>query len=263
MKAIEKTTILRRLRNGEHFNTHSGIIRYLKEPIAEFPELTASFTVYEEFFEHESNVFKPLRQMLGTNKVKEADKKRDRAFVAVRMTVKSSLYSIDPEVKAAAASLMLILNDYKRAPQKSYIEASGLINSLTTKLSLRRNRPFVAKLGLTSAVELLCNANKAFVALYGERLDWWRDNKKLGNMKKIRPQVDDAFDRLVYLINSFYAMNEVGEQDTDKREKLTEIIEEINARLDNIKRTTAYRKAGSTPPKAEGEGDSERESGEV
>jgi hypothetical protein len=261
MKAIEKTTILRRLRNGEHFNAHSVITRHLKESIADFPELTASFTVYEELFEHESRVFKPIRQILGTNKVKEADKKRDRAFIAVRMTVKSSLYSIDPEVEAAAKRIMLILHDYKRVPQKSYNEASGFITSLTTKLSLRRNRPFVAKLGLTSAVELLRNANEAFVALYEERTDWWQDKMQLGNMKKIRPQVDDAFDRLVYFINSFYAMNEIGEQDADKREKLTEIIDDINARLDNIKRTTAYRKAGSTPPKAEGEGDSEREAG--
>jgi hypothetical protein len=244
MKNIQKPTILRKLRNGEHFQIHSDLIVYLEEPIGDFTVLSTAFTTYKQLFDHEDVVFKHQSKMVGTQAVIAADKKRNDEYRSLRMAVKSGLRSIDPEIQVAAEVLLPVVDNYKWIPRKSYKETTAYITNLIQDLKAAANQPSVTKLSLGPAVDLLEAANLAFRAIYSQRTSWWAAQRLQGNMEMARPPVDEAFEALTYLINSIYATNEVDEKDAEKRTKLTAIINEVNGQLDNMAREIAYRQPG-------------------
>ncbi|MDL2266313.1 DUF6261 family protein, partial [Parabacteroides sp. OttesenSCG-928-G21] len=241
MKSVQKTSVLRKLRNAEHFQIHWAMSQFLVEPVADFTELTAAFAQYKQLFQHEDVVFKHRSKMVGTQAVIAADRKRDDEFIMLRMIVKSALRSIDLEIKAAAEILMPVIDDYREVPYKSYNEATALVTNLVQDLRSTENQSAVTKMELTAAIDLLSEANEAFQTVFYQRNRWVENRKQQGNMEMIRPQVDEAFDVVVNIINSAYTMNEVGAKDADKREKLTVMIDEINQQLSNMIRAIAYR----------------------
>ncbi|MDL2265255.1 DUF6261 family protein [Parabacteroides sp. OttesenSCG-928-G21] len=225
--------------------------KFLETSVVDITELSTVYAAYKQLFDHEDLVFKHHSKMIGTQDVIKADRNRDNEFISVRMGIKSALRSTDPEIQAAAQLLMPIVDNYKAIPKKSYNEATAYVTNLIQEFLLITYQPSVTKLGMGPAVNLLDEANKAFEEVYNKRTNWLEKQKQQGNMEKIRPQVDEAFDLVVKIINSLYAVNEIGEKDANKREKLAAMIDEINAQLDNMARSIAYRKPGYSSPEPE------------
>ncbi|MDL2264979.1 DUF6261 family protein [Parabacteroides sp. OttesenSCG-928-G07] len=245
MKSISSTAVLRRLQNAEHFQVNKTMVELLEEPVQDFTELTASYALYKQLFEHEDLVFKHNKKMEGTQGIQAADKLRDNEYISLRSAVKSGLHSIDPEIRAASEALMLVFDNYKNVPHRSYNTATAFVTNLVKDLALPKNQVHVTKLSLAPVITLLDNANKAFEQAYVQRNSWVEQQKLQGNMEMARPPVDEAFNALVYIVNSLYATNEVGAKDADKRTKLAAIIDGLNAELHNMERVIAYRKPGS------------------
>ncbi|MDL2266050.1 DUF6261 family protein, partial [Parabacteroides sp. OttesenSCG-928-G21] len=249
MKQIKNVSVLYKLRNGEHYQVHSVVIKALETPIADFSELTNAYTAYKQVFNHEDDVFKYQSKMPGTRAIIAADERRSKEYMNLRMIIKSNQNSIDAEIREAAESLMLIADNYKKASQKGYNEATAFVTNFIKDCRKPAYQPAVTKLGLGASVDQLEADNLAFESMYNTRTRWVEQQRLQGNMEQARPPVDKAFKELVFDINALYAANEIGEKNADKRTKLNAIIDEVNAQLDNMIRVIAYRQpsGGSRP----------------
>jgi hypothetical protein len=244
MEKIKRLWVFNYLRNGEHFQLHWTLVDFLKDKVTDFTSLTTVFATYKRLFEHEDIVFKHNARMVGTAEIKAADKVRGDAFRALRMTVKALTKNINLPNRKLANDLLLIIDNFKKAPYKAYMENTAYISNLVEELQLPANQTKVEELLLDGLVTALYESNILFRTLYNNRSEWLEAQKKQGNMEDIRRPLDIAFRNVASAINTFYEFNELGEKNATTRSKLEAMIEGVNAHIDNALRAIAYRSPG-------------------
>ncbi|MDL2278484.1 DUF6261 family protein [Parabacteroides sp. OttesenSCG-928-G07] len=244
MNKIKNLGIFHYLRNGEHFYLHRTLTTFLADKVTDFSALAPLFTNYKQLFDHEGIVFKHNARIVGTAEVKEADKMRDEAFRTLRMTTKALTTNTNLNNRKLAKELLLVIDNYKDAPQKAYNEGIAYIVNLIKDLRKPKNKTKVDALQLNELITSLETENNALETVYNERAEWLEAQQTIGNMARIRRPVDRAFKDVASAINSFYETNELGEKNDDTREKLENMIVGANAHIDNSWRAIAYRSPG-------------------
>ncbi|MDL2264993.1 DUF6261 family protein [Parabacteroides sp. OttesenSCG-928-G21] len=244
MNKIKRFGIFNFLRNGEHFQLHWTLSDFLTTKIADFASLATLFATYKALFEHEDIVFKHNSRMVGTAEIKRADIVRSKAFRSLRMTIKALTLNVDLSEQQLADDLLLIIDNYKEAPRKAYLENTAYINNLVQELRIPANFEKVEALSLEGLVTSLDQSNILFRTLYNNRSEWLDAQKRQGNMRNIRRPLDMAFRDLASAINSLYEANELVEKNATTREKLEVMIDGVNAHIENAIRAIAYRSPG-------------------
>lgn len=254
MNKIKRLGVFNYLRNGEHFQLHWTLHDFLTDKVTDFTPLSTIFATYKNLFEHEDIVFKHNARMVGTMAIKAADRVRGDAFRAMRMTVKGLTLNIDLPNRKLADDLLLIIDNFKRAPYKAYAENTAYISNLVEELQIPANFEKVEELSLDGLLTALDESNIAFRSLYNHRSEWLEAQKMQGSMRDIRRPLDLAFRNVASAINSLHEVNELGEKNADTRQKLEVMIVGINAHIDNALRVIAYRSPGhSSKPDPEPE----------
>lgn len=221
------STLLVRLRNGEHYLFHKNVLGDVTEEIAEANYLTTPRTLYAGEFLREEAVYNEDKGSTYTSQVTTTDVLRDEAFLFLRHTVDAHLYCKDEAKREAATQLAYVLKPFRQANNKTYLENTSQIYKLILKLQEDKNAEAITTLGLDSVVADLEESNELFNSTFKTRsMEKW-GRKSLSSMKHIRPLVDDAFKELVNYINVLYQANEIAYQDEAMRTALGNLIDKI------------------------------------
>ena len=199
---------------------------------------TEELKALKKALEKEDELFVQSQKDLTTDDMKEADKRRDVLYRALKKAVEAA---VDFPVKAssdAGIRLRQLLKDHEIDPKMQLDKETSLLMNLTADLK-GKLADDVALLGLTPLVVELAQSNDLFYKLAEARID----NQALvvlGQMKVLRAASDEAYRVLVRKANALAVIE--GEA------AYADFIDKMNAEIKHYKE-----QAMSRPSKPAGE----------
>ena len=199
---------------------------------------TEELKALKKALEKEDELFVQSQKDLTTDDMKEADKRRDVLYRALKKAVEAA---VDFPVKAssdAGIRLRQLLKDHEIDPKMQLDKETSLLMNLTADLK-GKFADDVALLGLTPLVVELAQSNDLFYKLAEARID----NQALvvlGQMKVLRAASDEAYRVLVRKANALAVIE--GEA------AYADFIDKMNAEIKHYKE-----QAMSRPSKPAGE----------
>ncbi|MDR2811349.1 MAG: DUF6261 family protein [Tannerellaceae bacterium] len=206
---VSYLTLIRKLRNAEHFDFFTNIIAYIQTKMLKPAALLPLWALLCQLFDKEDAIYKRDLGSVETKPLNEANEKRKMSFMAFKRGVELGAYDETAALREAAATLMEITDKYANAYKTPMTEISALFFNMIQDLAKPRYAAAIATIGLADAVARLERDNEAFKAIYVERTYNLEEIKSLGTMKDIRRQVDEAAVIFTDSINTFYRTNEL------------------------------------------------------
>lgn len=247
MKSINNLTVLKRARNGEHYQAHADILNAISEAFVSGQGIKALRDAYAKLYELEDECYLRNQAYEDTPEIAEADQLRDELFLFVSQTIETNKLSPVAANREAAGRLGFVLDPYKDAPRQSLAKNTAEVTDFGKAISEESHAEDVTTLGLDAPLAALKEANEAFNRLYLERSKEKEERSKSETMKTIRPKVDAAFKELATAINSLYNVNELITKDAEKEQELGTVIDEVNAILLQLQETLSRAGIGSKP----------------
>lgn len=215
---------LRTLRNPAFITFTDGVISIGKRHNLTAFRLKPAFDAFDATLAPLNAQYAIERGSSLTEKIANADQRRDRAVVGIRETVEAHLYHFAPATVEAANLVKRVFDKYGTGIQTlPYNDQSGVLKSLAEDLQVAPTSASVTVLGLTAWVTELKNANQAFVELYGSRTTE-TSQKPSAKMIDLRQLTNDAYQSLVRKIS---AINEL-----EPSPELAAYIAEMNAHIE-------------------------------
>ncbi|MDR1645545.1 MAG: DUF6261 family protein [Tannerellaceae bacterium] len=259
MKQIKAfQTLLRRLRNAEHFDFFDITSKHLEGVTFTSPVLIELRNKFLQDFAREDTIYKRFLRQSDTKTVVEAHEKRRRSQMAFKRLVEMFHYSDTPAEVEAAELLMTVLANYADAYRAPMTETSAMITNMIQDLSAPKFAAAVTLLGAAAVIERLRQDNETFKELYYERAEGEQNEYEEGSLFEARNHVDLSFAALVNAINVLYQSNEIQRpKDTDLAATLEGVIHTINAYIRQYetiysRRNAKYHPGGDTPAPAPG-----------
>lgn len=236
MKKILKL-FLYKLRNGEYFQFMSDFKNLL---VALTPAAMHSEAEFADFDTALTKLDDELRVDQGTvltEQVQNLDQDRDNVWRAIDMRINATLLCTIPEEVEAAKSLRRLFDLYGDVRRVSYNEETAGLTNLGSDLSKPKNAGFVATCGLDTWVTHLNGLNLAFKAKQNER-DTLLANKKSGNARAVRLEIDPLYELLVERVNAMVSLNM-------QTPEIENFIIELNQKIKTLENTIAIREGRS------------------
>jgi hypothetical protein len=198
-----KKFYLPQLHNGEHVAYHEESLEQLSQSCPAtlgVSEQTGTYRLALNEEKLEMDVFSASELSPESAKL---DKRRDRAYSALKAFLKVCANDVDESVNEAAERLLFVI-------RKSAIEVGdplvlGLAKATTAINSLLRNleplRADIYLTGATNRLNELATANRSFEELQIER-NLEKAGKRSGNVKAARAVTDAAYNSVVERINA-------------------------------------------------------------
>jgi hypothetical protein len=144
-----------------------------------------------------------------TDEVVEADKKRDEVFQGFYAVVKGSQKQPNEDKLKAARRLFVVLKEYQKSILYStYNEESGALRNLLQDLS-GTYAADVALLGFTDWATSLEQAERDFLALYGERQDESVAKPK-EDLQLIRAEMESLYVAIINILDAILQGDGLG-----------------------------------------------------
>lgn len=230
--------------NGEHYEYHDYVTSQITATVASAFNLDVYRTNYMDLFYREKAIYASTQIQLGTQELTELDKQRDSVFCNLMNTIKAFSNNFDAEKKAQGMELERICTPYQGANKKPLDEETGLLLNLVDDLKKSDYTLIVSSLGLTAIVNELGRLNTAYRDLSNQRNEANRILREQGNMKTIRPLVDQAFWDITSGITAVYSGNALSKTpDATIQEGGFELINALNARTIRFNDVIDARKA--------------------
>ena len=204
---------------------------------------TEELKALKKALEKEDELFVQSQKDLTTDDMKEADKRRDVLYRALKKAVEAA---VDFPVKAssdAGIRLRQLLKDHEIDPKMQLDKETSLLMNLTADLK-GKFADDVALLGLTPLVVELAQSNDLFYKLAEARID----NQALvvlGQMKVLRAASDEAYRVLVRKTNALAVIE--GEA------VYADFIDKMNAEIKHYKEQAMSRPSKSDSEKKPGD----------
>jgi hypothetical protein len=241
-------TLVGRLRNAEHFDFYDNIVNHLRDATLKPAGLVPLRDAFVRDFGREDTIYKRYLRQEDTWHVQEARDRRRKSLTALRLAVKTGLYSDQPQVAEAASALTNILNNYSGVYHAPMTEASPMIVNMIQDLKLPQYAAAVALTGVASTIDRLREDNDAFMNLYYDRASSWEDERSEGSLREARRQTDRSFTRLAEVVNVFYQANELQQPgDPDVGATLSAVIHAVNTYIHQYETIYARRRSGNVP----------------
>ncbi|MDR2810499.1 MAG: DUF6261 family protein [Tannerellaceae bacterium] len=242
MKFIKNyLSLLKRLRNGEHFDFYGNIIDFMNGREQKTPALLPLWNTFRTLYDTEDEIYKRSLKAVETKYIDEADSARIDTYMGIKRKVKFMTFSTDPQEAAAAQTLMEVIENYKNINRSALTEKTSLIINMVQDFDRPRYSAAVTTLQLISLIDKLEQENSEFKVIYTERTQHLNEEKSLGNMYYIRPKVDKAFSEFTEAVNAFYKTNELLEKDVTLQAALADIIQFVNSYISQYERIYARR----------------------
>ena len=224
----------RNLDNAMHFAYHARVNRLLAKQTFTVPKLAAAKTAYANAFAKEDEIYGTLRKDTRTDRLKDLDAERDQYYTTLTATLRALVKFPDATKAKQAQTLLDVTKIYNISVRDAYDRESSKLTNLGQDLT-GKYAETVSALGLTANVEGLIQANDAFIKLFDERLDD-QTAKELAALKNARAEVDEAYARLVALINACALLEDEA--------TYAEVIQKINGYIVDSRLRT-HKKASS------------------
>ena len=200
---------LENLPNGAHFTYHKNTIARAKADSVISTKFAKFLTPYDASFLLEDKALKISQKSFLSDEIAVTDKLRDDLLRGLRKTVESMAALPVATLADAAKVVAQNIKDYNIDPTGQLDKETGLLQNLVSDRK-GANADKVATLGLTEVVEQLDAANEKVNQLIEERNDAYA-LREVGAMRAARLKVDDAYRKLVQVINAFILVE--GEAD--------------------------------------------------
>lgn len=174
---------------------------------------TTSRSVLTSYGQHVATLGKIVARDLAsafTARRTEADTRRDQLTVGFAAKVRGSLYSFSEAEKAAAASLVALLDKRPASFQQlSFEENTTELDLLLADLESAATAPALATLGLAAWVAELRRANDAFRAIQLEAAQSVTESEDLPRLTAIQPKIGEKL-RLLLAITAHFNEQDVA-----------------------------------------------------
>ena len=189
------------LDNGAHLAYHTTVSGWAKADETISAKCPKFITPYDTSLAEEDRVIKTSPKSLLTDQIVTSDRLRDEFYRSYRDMVKAMDGIAIPEMAEAAKILQQHIKDYKIDVQSQLDKETGNLLSFTNDLK-DKYADQVAALNLTNIVEKLAEANDQTAELLRQR-DIENKAREVGATKRVRAQVDEAYRRLIQVINAY------------------------------------------------------------
>lgn len=180
------------------------------------------------------------RKSFNTDEITALDKRRDNAYSAFKMQVRTYMKVSAEPMRNAAAILDQVISTYNISVNmqldKETSRLMNLLDDLTSKYSEQ-----IATLNLGLFVTEMSEANQALIECTDQRTEE-RMETKVGAMKDARNAVDAAYHKLVKYVNAYALITEDEAYDN--------FISYVNAEIKHFKELMA-RSGGEAKPDKE------------
>ena len=195
-----KNFALSRLRDEEHFQFFTSFRDLVLVFGALALKIELLFNLFLAAYANELVALDVVRGSAISDDLKDSDKERDEVFRGMCDAVKSGLNHYDPDVRASAKRLQIVLDTYGNLAVKPYDTETGGLNSLIHDFTTTYTDD-VAKVLLTGWATELQAKNKAFNDLKNSR---YSDDaaKTILRMKQERVKTDDIYRQITERLNA-------------------------------------------------------------
>lgn len=206
------------LRIEEDFAFHQRVQQYAEELpttgalIAEgLPEtsvtfLTTGVNTHKTAVESLDSALKVSTTVPSAKWVTEADASRDSAWSGLYYYVKAMTAHPDASIAAAAERALAILEKYGNPTAKPQLEESGILHNLLQELNEAKEAGDFNGLDIEPWMERLENAENSFLTATDEKVQE-EAAREVGLSKQARQAADDAYRKLVDIVNMLAAMH--------------------------------------------------------
>lgn len=206
------------LRIEEDFAFHQRIQQYAQDLpttgalIAEgLPEtsvtfLTTGVNTHKTAVESLDGALKVSTTVPSAKWVTEADASRDFAWTGLYYYVKAMTAHPDASIAAAAERALAILEKYGNPTAKPQLEESGILHNLLQELNEAKEAGDFNGLDIEPWMERLENAENSFLTATDEKVQE-EAAREVGLSKQARQAADDAYRKLVDIVNMLAAMH--------------------------------------------------------
>ena len=232
-----------KLQNEEHFKFQTDFIGVVDQFTPAALGIESLFAAYMPYYTNEEEALDVIRKSALTDVLTDADALRDTTFSGLAGTVKSLSNHYKPEVRASAARLKVVFNNYGNVAIKSYDKETTALDQLIADLE-GTYAADIATVGLTDWVAELKAQNIAFDTIKKTKHTEVA-GKTLLKMKEERSNVDERFRAIVKRINALIEVN--GE------EAYKGFVAELNSRITACNNIIAQREGRNAKNKATAE----------
>lgn len=243
------------LRIEEDFAFHQRVQQYAEELpttgalIAEgLPEtsvtfLTTGVNTHKTAVESLDSALKVSTTVPSAKWVTEADASRDSAWSGLYYYVKAMTAHPDASIAAAAERALAILEKYGNPTAKPQLEESGILHNLLQELNEAKEAGDFNGLDIEPWLTRLENAETSFLNATDEKVQE-EAAREVGLSKQARQAADDAYRKLVDIVNMLAAMH--GD------EKFATFIGNVNALVEQQRAKLKTRATNSAKKEDEG-----------
>ena len=230
LKLIQKP----RLRHVEHFQFAERVLQLCKE--ANVEKLTAVLKPLSDAIAAEDEALNPSKVLFGTEDLVKLDDARDKAYYALKMLVGMHLNSDDEETVKAAKKLREVMSRYPNTAKADYDTETGMIKNLIADTKEDDMPAMLARLNAVPAVTRLDNANKAFDAVFHNRVQVSEASGKF-DVRALRYAVDKALDAVLTRITALI--------DLDPTPPIEKLVKQYNFLVEYRQNVLADRKSSN------------------
>jgi len=247
------TLYLISLRNEEHYKLHLDFTKLVAQYTPAALGIELKYPAYLAAFDLETQALNVVQGSVLTDELFVSDSERDNTFRGLAGTFKSALNHFNPETRAAASRLTLLLDTYGNLAAKPYDQETAAIIKLVSDLE-GAYAADVATLAIAGWAAELKTRNNAFDSLKNMRYDE-NTAKPQQNLKEARQNTDTAYRAIVKRINALIEVN----GDT----AYAGFVAALNERIENFQRILAQRqgrnaKANESDDNSGGEAESKK-----
>ena len=157
------------MRNETIVQAAQDVYDLIKKLDADALDLMALFTALGQLLAKVSGSLDQPDKSAITANIERQDRSRSNAVRSLLMALKGLVTHPDPEKRAAAERLMVLVKGYGKFYRKNYADKSAAISDLVTELYGATYAPLVILLGIGDWVTVLEGANNAFIELLHKR----------------------------------------------------------------------------------------------
>ena len=216
------------MRNGVHFTFIEAFIALMKREklnVHADSNITDKFYELTDAFSQEDVLFKLSSGSPTTQDLSDADRRRDRAWGALKTLVSALIEVGSAEQQAAAAKVSEVLKNYSVDVNAAFDQESALLTNALTDLDALGTE--LSALHVENIVANLKTANEEVKRLLAER-NKERSGNVAGALKAAREQVDGIYDSIVRYVNAFNVLSETAEFDS--------FIAQWNTNIDRVRK---------------------------
>ncbi|MDR2389288.1 MAG: DUF6261 family protein [Tannerellaceae bacterium] len=215
---------IRKLRNEEWFRFHTEFSELAVLCGLIILGLERLYPPFEALYKEADELLERLRKSFITINTTEANQQREQQYRGLRESVKTFLYSLDANVKAAAAKLNDVIGKYHATIMRGGRSAAtaaidNLLQDLTSTPGGMDFSQEVHLLGVETWVNSLTAANQTYKEAMAQRIEESTRRPDTGRLKQVRLEMDFLYLSMTSAVNArLAAIGNIPEEEEEEEE---------------------------------------------